>query len=295
MFDRAEMRMLRRRLNLKLLFVVGIVFILFLFLITLAQFNNIESSSYSKRVAKKTQDDEAHNKVNIDSEVDRLRRIENLKLRVANKFQNRFNDMYDNELEAIVDADFAQSVAQMDRFVHLDLKGAQPKLNYLKEFIPYAKKLGATGLLVEYEDFFPFINDLEAIKNQNHYTKQELNLLFDIIKENNLKIIPLIQTYGHLEFVLKLKQFAHLREAKQHYQVISPCLNETYDGVLFKMIDQIIDAHPKDLEFIHIGCDEVYHINKNPACSSMESLKTTQDFFIQYEFIHFLLIVLLYF
>jgi len=96
----------------------------------------------------------------------------------------------------------------------------------------------------------------------------------------------LVQTFGHLEFVLKLKQFAYLREVKQHFQVISPCLNDTYDKLLFKMLDQIIDSHPEELEYIHIGCDEVYFINVNPACKNLESLKNKQDFFIYLTFLN---------
>lgn len=37
------------------------------------------------------------------------------------------------------------------RLVHLDLKGAPPKMSYLKRLLPIFKSLGATGLLLEYE------------------------------------------------------------------------------------------------------------------------------------------------
>lgn len=160
------------------------------------------------------------------------------------------------------------------------IKGSPPKISYLKEFIPFAKSSGATGVIIEYEDFFPYSNDLEAVANQNHYTKSELKQLFDLLRENKMDVIPLVQTYGHMEFVLKLKQFAYLREASQHFQVISPCLNDTYEKVVFRMIDQILDAHPDYVEYIHIGCDEVYHVNKNPACKSLMDLKSIRDFFI---------------
>ena len=167
----------------------------------------------------------------------------------------------------------------MQKLVHLDLKGAPPKLNYLKELIPFFKKAGATGVLIEYEDFYPYHNDLESIRNQNHYTTSEIKQIFDLLKENDLSIIPLIQTYGHMEFVLKLKQYAYLREEKEHFNVISPCVNDTYDKVVFKMIDQILELHPEDIQYIHIGCDEVYSINKNAECKSLE-LSTVQDYFI---------------
>ena len=38
------------------------------------------------------------------------------------------------------------------RYVHLDMKGAPPKLDYLKIVIPLFKRWGATGLLLEWED-----------------------------------------------------------------------------------------------------------------------------------------------
>ena len=36
----------------------------------------------------------------------------------------------------------------MQRIVHLDLKGAAPKVSYLEQLFPLFKTLGATGLLI---------------------------------------------------------------------------------------------------------------------------------------------------
>ena len=40
--------------------------------------------------------------------------------------------------------------------VHLDLKGAPPSVEYIKTFLELSKELGATGVLVEWEDMFPW-------------------------------------------------------------------------------------------------------------------------------------------
>jgi hypothetical protein len=281
------MRILRRRLSLRYLILIGVFIIFVLFLMTIRQFDQVEtdqnyeqykrSNKFRGHIRKPILNNENDENEN-DDDADRLRRIERLKARVENKFNFR-GESFDQPSFEIIN-EYIKAVSSMQKLVHLDLKGSPPKLNYLKELIPFIKKLGATGVLIEYEDFFPYSNDLETIKNQNHYTNTELKQIFSLLKDNNLSLIPLIQTYGHLEFVLKLKQFAHLREDPKHYQVISPCLNATYENVLYKMIDQILEVHPEEIEYIHIGCDEVYHVNLNPACKSM-GLQTVQDFFIQ--------------
>ena len=277
---------IRRKFSLRFYLLVGIIFMISLFFLTMVQFNQIEATNIRDREKTRSIIDNKEMQ-NIDD--DRLSRIKNLNERVAYKFQNRLRrvrlnqetEYDDNQSQNAEDTILiSNTLTSMQKIVHLDLKGAPPKLAYLKEFIPFIKKSGATGLLIEYEDFFPYSNDLESITNQNHYTNQELAQIFQLLKEYKLSVIPLVQTYGHLEFVLKLKQYANLREAHQHFQVITPCNNDTYDKVIFKMLDQIIESHPDDMEYIHIGCDEVYHINVNPACKTMTDLKSEQDFFI---------------
>jgi hypothetical protein len=117
---------------------------------------------------------------------------------------------------------------KLERVVHIDLKGAPPKPDYFKSFIPFLKENGATGILLEYEDTFPFEGKLAEAKNGRAYTLEDVNMIKKLAKDNNLYIIPLVQTYGHLEWLLKVKTFAHLRDAPQFPQVISPCLNESY-------------------------------------------------------------------
>lgn len=64
------------------------------------------------------------------------------------------------------------------RLVHFDLKGAPPKIDYLQQLIPIIVQLGGTGLLIEYEDMFPYEGDLKSISATNHYTRAEVIPLF---------------------------------------------------------------------------------------------------------------------
>jgi len=152
------------------------------------------------------------------------------------------------------------------RVVHLDLKGAPPKISYLKELLPLLSSSGATDLLIEYEDMFPYWGELQNISATTAYPMQEIAALLQAAKENNLGVIPLVQTFGHLEFALKLEQFRHLREEPTYPQSLCPSKEEAVNMVR-SMVHQIMEIH-RDSTHIHIGCDEVYQLGECSKCVS---------------------------
>ncbi|GFS05600.1 hexosaminidase D [Elysia marginata] len=167
-----------------------------------------------------------------------------------------------------------QHLNTMERFVHLDLKGAVPSMKYLKEIIPLFETLGATGLLVEYEDMFPFSGPLEPLKAANAFTREQLNEFLQTAKKHHLKVMPLVQTFGHMEFVLK-SAFPELRESSYTPQVIDMTNNRSYE-VISAMVQQVLVAHP-DVTHLHIGCDEVYELGKGASATVMQEKKLTVD------------------
>lgn len=152
-----------------------------------------------------------------------------------------------------------------DRIVHLDLKGAPPKISYYRKLFPLFSKLGATGFLIEYEDMFPYKGELSNISALNCYTLDEIQTINVLAKQNNLKLIPLVQSFGHLEFVLKLASYKDLREVYTYPQVICPTHKKTID-LLVDMITQVVEAHP-DSNMVHIGADEVYYLGMCTRCT----------------------------
>ncbi|GIY74528.1 hexosaminidase D [Caerostris extrusa] len=150
------------------------------------------------------------------------------------------------------------------KIVHLDLKGAPPIVNYYKKLFPLLHSLGATGVLIEYEDMFPFHGPLEQISARNAYSKNELNEILYLAKMNELEVIPLIQTFGHMEFMLKLQAYQDLREVPAYPQVICPSNNGT-QILLRQIIDQVVGLHPQ-IKWLHIGSDEVYYIGECSLC-----------------------------
>ncbi len=182
--------------------------------------------------------------------------------------------------------------------VHLDLKGAPPKMDFLLKFLKLIKDWGATGelncflkiclvflielsefflgILVEYEDMFPFEGMLKEVAATNHYNKSDIFNLLIKSKELGLEVIPLVQTFGHMEFILKHGQFAHLRDSPQMPESICSC-HEQSMSLIGLYIDQIMTLH-KDVKHLHIGCDEVYHLGECSACEG----QSRTDVFIKH-------------
>ncbi|KAJ8932793.1 hypothetical protein NQ314_014497 [Rhamnusium bicolor] len=153
-----------------------------------------------------------------------------------------------------------------EKIVHLDLKGAPPKISYYVKLFPLLATLGATGVLIEYEDMFPYtgalLNNTSAL---NAYSLEDIRTINKLAKQNNLIVIPLIQTFGHMEFILKLSEYKDFREVPTYPQVICPTHENTLK-LITSMIEQIIAAHPES-KLIHIGADEVYYLGMCDRCT----------------------------
>lgn len=81
-------------------------------------------------------------------------------------------------------------------YIHLDFKGAAPKISYLEKLFPLLHRWGVTGICIEYEDMFPFDGSLQIIQHKHAYTKNDIEKINELAKENQLDIMPLLQTYG---------------------------------------------------------------------------------------------------
>lgn len=153
------------------------------------------------------------------------------------------------------------------RVVHLDLKGAPPKMAYYKKLFPFLRSVGATGVLIEYEDMFPYKGNLKILARTDAYTENEVNAIVQLAEEFKLMVIPLIQTFGHLEFMLKHKQFKHLRAINSSKRALCPCQNSSLP-ILLDMAKQVIALHP-NIKYLHVGGDEIYDLMKCSKCKKL--------------------------
>ncbi|CAH0564501.1 unnamed protein product [Brassicogethes aeneus] len=158
------------------------------------------------------------------------------------------------------------------RIVHLDLKGAPLKVSYFEKFFPFIKSIGATGILLEWEDTFPYSRELLQIGGLSNsaqiqsapYSLEEAKQILYLASDCGLTIIPLVQTFGHMEFVLKHDQWRALREVDAYPSSMCPSNSETMPLVR-SLIKQIVAFH-QNIEYIHIGGDEIWHMGLCNSC-----------------------------
>ncbi|KAM3960589.1 LOW QUALITY PROTEIN: hexosaminidase D [Aphomia sociella] len=158
----------------------------------------------------------------------------------------------------------------MLRIVHLDLKGAPLNILYLEQLLLNAKSWGATGVLIEWEDTFPYsgelidIGSLSNCNGDNMYSVQEVMHIIKFAEDNGLEVIQLIQTIGHMEFVLKHPAFGRFREVPQSPAVLCPS-KVGAQSLVHMMLEQALQVQP-NARYLHIGADEAWHLAECMDC-----------------------------
>ncbi len=164
------------------------------------------------------------------------------------------------------------------RAVHIDLKANRPTLDYLKELAEILATWKINTFVVEWEDKFPFTGQLSVINHPAAMTVGEKDEFLRHCRDNFIEAIPLIQSLGHLEYVLGHEEFHHLSEMHGHTpnnkketklkdSMICP-LNEAAVHLIMEMHEQITKGMTSHTEsrFVHIGMDETRLLGFCPRC-----------------------------
>ena len=72
---------------------------------------------------------------------------------------------------------------------------------------PLIGRAGATDLLLEYEDTFPHWGPLANVSSHSAWSLGDIAALVTAARAHNLTVIPLVQTFGHMEWLLKLARW----------------------------------------------------------------------------------------
>ena len=155
----------------------------------------------------------------------------------------------------------------MERWIHVDLKTLVPTPDALMRDISEWAKRGATGVVFEWENVFPYPG-FGQILRQDAYSPEEVTRVLDHCRSLGLKAIPLVQTFGHVEWCLAHEAHASLREFEDTPGQIRACDEQAW-AVLNAWLGAVIEAH-HDSPYVHLGADEAWRLHEvdRPDCSA---------------------------
>uniref|UniRef100_A0A8C5UFP6 beta-N-acetylhexosaminidase n=1 Tax=Malurus cyaneus samueli TaxID=2593467 RepID=A0A8C5UFP6_9PASS len=135
----------------------------------------------------------------------------------------------------------------------LELHNAEPTLPTLQVF-PLLSQLGANGVLIEYEDMFPFKGELEILRSPYSRSPSQIT---EIPPGNPPENPP---DGSSPQFILKHEKYQHLREVERFPNSFNPHIPDTL-ALLKSILSQVIEKHRRST-WIHIGADEVFHLGE---------------------------------
>lgn len=148
---------------------------------------------------------------------------------------------------------------------HIDLNTVALKRDTILSLLRFVASCGYDAILWEVEDKICWDTCPECV-HPEAFSKDEFREMLAEARKLGLSPIPLLQTFGHAEYVLSLPKYKHWRELpdkKDCYCVSRPEVRD----FLKRWIHEYLDLFGDDVRYFHLGGDEAYSFGKCPSCS----------------------------
>lgn len=145
---------------------------------------------------------------------------------------------------------------------HLDLRIQVMPMPALKKFAKKLSENSVNTLVMEWEASYPFEKH-PLIANRFAYSKEEVKDFIAYCNTLNIDVIPLQQSFGHVEYILRNHQYKELREDQKDYSQINPLKEDLAKALFTDLYTDLISTHTS--QYIHIGGDETYLLGHSEA------------------------------
>jgi len=173
------------------------------------------------------------------------------------------------------------------RGIHINLWSMTPTYEYLEEFIRRLSRFKINTILLEYEDKFPYEKH-PVLRHPLALSREQVESLLRVAKAHHIEVIPLVQSFGHLTYVLKHPEYAHLAEQSDssmsdiipqawQYCPLNPASLEMFSD----MAGEVMELHA-DSRYLHIGADETFHLGQCARCSEFAKKHGKSRLFVDY-------------
>ena len=129
------------------------------------------------------------------------------------------------------------------RGFHLDLRIQVMKMQALKKFALSLSKQGINTLVMEWEATYPFQED-PLIPNRFAYSRREIKDFIKYCQSLHMDVIPLQQSFGHVEYILRNYKYAQLREDDRDFSQVCPSEPEKNRELFTRLYKDMAAMHP---------------------------------------------------
>lgn len=162
---------------------------------------------------------------------------------------------------------------------HLDLRIQPMKMSALREFAVRLHEKGINTLIMEWEATFPYASH-PIIPNKYAYSKPAIDSFIRFCSQLGIDVIPLQQSFGHVEYILRNYRYKDLREDQENYSQVCPMKAELDRTLFTQLFTEMAASHPS--KYFHIGGDETYLLGHCPLCRAQVEKVGKSRLYIDY-------------
>lgn len=148
---------------------------------------------------------------------------------------------------------------------HMDMNHVSLREDYLRKWLKRVADMGYNAILWELEDKVRWETCAQAVWPEA-MSKDRFRSILDYSHQLGLSAIPLLQTVGHGEYIMKHEPYAHMREQRDRYDCYCTS-NGDVRKFLKEMIGEYLDLFD-DIKHFHLGGDEAYVFASCPVCKA---------------------------
>ncbi len=155
--------------------------------------------------------------------------------------------------------------------IHIDFNCEAISHATVSKLLHFAASCGYDAVLWEVEDMIQWETCPECV-SKDAFSKDEFREILAEAKSLGLAPIPLLQTFGHGEYILAHQPYAawrELPEKKDCYCVSKPEVR----AFLKRFIHEYLELFGDDVRLFHLGGDEAYSFGKCPVCSKRNRME----------------------
>jgi hypothetical protein len=170
------------------------------------------------------------------------------------------------------------SIPRMRGF-HIDMNISQFTGPYLKKELKRLADLGYDTIIWEVENNIQWETCPECV-SPDAFSKAEFKDILAYSRRLGLEPIPLLQTIGHCEYVLKHERYKPLAEVPDRIDQYCP-QNPAVVPFLRKWIDEYLEVFGQ-VKYFHLGADEAYTLGECPRCRAYAAAHSLSELYIDH-------------